>query len=978
MSLTKRKVHSPLRRRTKCSRAEKLSDNKYLQTSGMQIDKAINNPSISDDPVVLPSKRVLDAIGERQCTRQRQEVIDELENAKFRMNKILSSLQEFETEDHREVLKSLYEATGEVPPRFLSIHMGLTFLPSTVPPDEVRVLTQMLSSSEKYKGVRTEREMLNQCFQEIWRLRYQHKYDMLQGLTNTRERADFQSKLLVQLSGWLEDQHETLIDSLDMACRDSEIQKLDEVLETQLHACVQYLITAFQKTREATDALLDKFRLLNVESLEIYEPTPHPPKPEDVQGFNVLPAQTLLKKRNKWDWASKKISDLLILAIKHTRNPPLHSALATAIALYTNMTKAAKVHLDALPSEEKAIRKLNKKLEETTEQAATDKQKLHSAIELNRQLHIQLEELKNSNKDAQEKCEQLSQNIQLLSESLTTTKQENIKKQIEAEMEKIQQTEVPKRTTKEDGADDIIESALQSLKEAETLKRELMELSKEVAKILMKTTSPRLQQTETTQAEFLSRDLLSIPTQSDEEETRESVTKRLQSRINELERVSDNLIEDVSHLQDNIEALKAFTSDSEDDKKRKKPKSKERVIPEEDKKRERPKSKERVIPEEDKKRERPESKERMIIEIQFSGKDPYTSQLSSVPSYSDTTVPAPSPQVPWMDIARTDCIETLKVLAKFASGISSMLSDFGAEVLARGMRTANTKIIRLRLHQQAVIRDISSGIDEFFSVVRATVRKIFITIQPLEGGDMVPQQTSREKSKNLKLEEQYRTLFFMHMRLCEVSRDLESKKSYLEDSRQPEEMATDVNQKREKWFSLEKGRFENDLWIGGKQVKTNWQMMMEAYFKNKLSHKCVETGHNAFQEIFDIFDEKMACLVKICYLKSQLPQMDGFFDRMRKSFSEDTSRQFHFEKYRQACYNRVMDKVNAAKNRMQELQRAKQEQMYNMWMVINHILLETGLLLICPRPKGMNNMGKYDKVRDMQLRSAAGDRVYGI
>lgn len=37
------------------------------------------------------------------------------------------------------------------------------------------------------------------------------------------------------------------------------------------------------------------------------------------------------------------------------------------------------------------------KLEETTEQAATDKQKLHSAIELNRQLHIQLEELKNSN-----------------------------------------------------------------------------------------------------------------------------------------------------------------------------------------------------------------------------------------------------------------------------------------------------------------------------------------------------------------------------------------------------------------------------------------------------------------------------------------------------------------------------------------------------------------------------------------------------
>lgn len=87
-------------------------------------------------------------------------------------------------------------------------------------------------------------------------------------------------------------------------------------------------------------------------------------------------------------------------------------------------------------------------------------------------------------------------------------------------MEKIQQTEVPKRTTKEDGADDIIESALQSLKEAETLKRELMELSKEVAKILMKTTSPRLQQTETTQAEFLSRDLLSIPTQSDEEETR--------------------------------------------------------------------------------------------------------------------------------------------------------------------------------------------------------------------------------------------------------------------------------------------------------------------------------------------------------------------------------------------------------------------------------------------------------------------------
>lgn len=103
---------------------------------------------------------------------------------------------------------------------------------------------------------------------------------------------------------------------------------------------------------------------------------------------------------------------------------------------------------------------------------------------------------------------------------MTTTKQENIKKQIEAEMEKIQQTEVPKRTTKEDGADDIIESALQSLKEAETLKRELMELSKEVAKILMKTTSPRLQQTETTQAEFLSRDLLSIPTQSDEEETR--------------------------------------------------------------------------------------------------------------------------------------------------------------------------------------------------------------------------------------------------------------------------------------------------------------------------------------------------------------------------------------------------------------------------------------------------------------------------
>lgn len=54
---------------------------------------------------------------------------------------------------------------------------------------------------------------------------------------------------------------------------------------------------------------------------------------------------------------------------------------------------------------------------------------------------------------------------------------------------------------------------------------------------------------------------------------------------------------------------------------------------------------------------------------------------------------------------------------------------------------------------------------------------------------------------------------------------------------------------------------------------------------------------------------------------------------MRKSFSEDTSRQFHFEKYRQAYYNRVMDKVNAAKNRMQELQRAKQEQMYNMWMV---------------------------------------------
>lgn len=38
------------------------------------------------------------------------------------------------------------------------------------------------------------------------------------------------------------------------------------------------------------------------------------------------------------------------------------------------------------------------------------------------------------------------------------------------------------------------------------------------------------------------------------------------------------------------------------------------------------------------------------------------------------------------------------------------------------------------------------------------------------------------------------------------------------------------------------GRFENDLWIGGKQVKTNWQMMMEAYFKNKLSHKCVEVG----------------------------------------------------------------------------------------------------------------------------------------
>lgn len=37
---------------------------------------------------VLPSKRVLDAIGERQCTRQRQEVIDELENAKFRMNKV--------------------------------------------------------------------------------------------------------------------------------------------------------------------------------------------------------------------------------------------------------------------------------------------------------------------------------------------------------------------------------------------------------------------------------------------------------------------------------------------------------------------------------------------------------------------------------------------------------------------------------------------------------------------------------------------------------------------------------------------------------------------------------------------------------------------------------------------------------------------------------------------------------------------------